>query len=286
MINVSSYQCPRSLDEALALISRDVYRPIAGGTDLIPQLRFDNAARILDIRYSGMNYIKEHEDEIEIGAACTHALLSHNPIIHKYIPLVGKAASLVGSQQIRNRGTVGGNIVNASPCADTVPALLIYDAEVVLISAKGQRRMKLAEFIERPYVTSRAHDELLSHIACKKNAVSTGYSFLKLGRRQAVNISRMTVAVSLQKDSSDEIRDVRISGGSVFPVPSRMKELEEMLEGQTISKKLFEDAGEFASELMIKESGYRWSTPYKQPVLAGLIERALTESAREVQSNQ
>jgi xanthine dehydrogenase FAD-binding subunit len=286
MIKVSSLHSPRSVDEALALMSRDEYRPIAGGTDLIPQLRFDNAARILEIRYLGMNYIKEHEDEIEIGAACTHALLSHNPIIHKYIPLVGEAASLVGSQQIRNRGTVGGNIVNASPCADTVPALLIYDAEVVLISAKGQRRLKLAEFIERPYVTSRAPDELLSHIACKKNSMSTGYSFLKLGRRQAVNISRMTVAVSLQKDSSDKIRDVRISGGSVFPVPSRIKELEKMLEGQTISKKLFKDAGEFASELMIRESGYRWSTPYKQPVLAGLIERALTEAAGEVQSNQ
>lgn len=279
MIAIKAFSRPHSLDEALRLMANDVYRPIAGGTDLIPQLRFEKSAKVLDIANLNLNYIKEDVETIKIGAACTHAMLALSQLINKYIPLVGVAAGMVGSGQIRNRGTVGGNIVNASPCADTVPALLIYDTEIVLLSLNGERRMKLAEFITKPYVTDKKPNELLAGIICKKNQSSTGHSYLKLGRRQAVNISRMTVSVSMQKDNNDTIRAMRISGGSIFPVASRIIALEKMLEGQKISDKLFDDVGEYAAELMIKESGQRWSTPYKQPVLSGLIKRALRESS-------
>ena len=279
MIAVNSYIRPSSIEVALNLMADDIYRPIAGGTDLIPQLRFESEARVLDIGSLNLNFITEYDDTIEIGAACSHTMVATSPIIAKWAPLVGIASGMVGSRQIRNRGTIGGNIVNASPCADTVPALLIYDAEVVLVSGGGHRQVKLAKFITKPYATDRKPDELLKCIICRKDNSSTGHSYLKLGRRQAVNISRMTVSMSMHKDNNNTIRKVKISGGSIFPVTSRMPELEKMLEGQTASSKLFEEAGEFAAELMIKASGQRWSTPYKKPVLIGLMKRALRESS-------
>ena len=277
MIGVISYNHPQSLAEALSLMAADIYQPIAGGTDLIPQLRVSQPTRVLDVGGLGLNTIGDDGEYIEIGAACTHTMITENKLVRQFAPLVGIASSMVGSCQIRNRGTIGGNIVNASPCADTVPALLIYDSEVTLESSTGTRTMKLSDFTTRPYTTDRKPNELLRSIRCKKILNTTGHSYIKLGRRQAVNISRMTVAASLGIES-DVIKDIRISGGSVFPVTSRMSELENILLNRKLTPELINEAGKFAAELMIKQSGYRWSTPYKEPVLTGLIKRALHES--------
>jgi xanthine dehydrogenase FAD-binding subunit len=277
LIGVISYNRPQLLAEALSLMAEDIYQPIAGGTDVVPQLRVSRPTRLLDVGSLGLDHIKDNDEYIEIGAACTHTMISENELVHRFAPLLGIASGMVGSCQIRNRGTVGGNIVNASPCADTVPALLIYDTEVVMESQAGQRTMKLADFTTKPYTTDRKPNELLLAIKCKKITDLTGHSYLKLGRRQAVNISRMTVASSLAIEN-DIIKDARITGGSVFPVTSRMTGLESMLINQKITPKLIDDAGKFAAELMIKFSGNRWSTPYKQPVLIGLVKRALYES--------
>jgi len=279
MINVHSYKSPRSLDDALIILGEDNYKPIAGGTDLVLQLRNGDPANILDICNIGLDYINESDELIKIGSACTHTCLATSPIIKKHIPLVGLASGMVGSRQIRNRGTIGGNIMNASPCADTLPALLNYDAELVLLSKNNKRQVKLAEFIVEPYKTDIKQDELLKCILCKKDKFSTGRSYLKLGRRQAVNISRMTVSISMHKDDDNFVKDIRIAAGSVFPVASRMHDLEKMIIDQRITKKLIEKAGKYASDIMIKKSGYRWSTPYKEVVLTGLIIRALSESA-------
>ncbi len=279
MIKVTSYENPKSIEEAAMLLAKDTYLPIAGGTDIILELRNSIPVKLLDIKNLRLNHFTSNDDDIEIGAACTHTQLASDPIVNQFIPLVGLAAGKVGSRQIRNRGTIGGNIVNASPCADTIPALLIYDAKLVLISKKGKRTVRLDEFITKPYAAIKRNDELLRSIICKKSH-KTGYSYLKLGRRQAVNISRMTISVALDSDDSKTIRDACVSAGSVFPVPSRMKDLEEFLRGEKIKPKLFKEAGKLAVDLMIKHSGYRWSTPYKEPVLAGLIERALIQSSK------
>ena len=208
---------------------------IAGGTDLIPQLRSGQPRSILDIARLCLSFIREDGDFIEIGAACTHTRLSTDNIIGEFLPLVRRATGLVGSWQIRNRGTVGGNIVNASPCADSVPALLNYDAELVLVSKTGRRTVALGAFIESPYHTIIQPGELLHSIRCRKRQYS-GYSYIKLGRRQAVNISRMTLAVSLLLDGGGLISDIAMSGGSIFPAPSRMPEIEKLLEQDAQAK--------------------------------------------------
>ncbi len=279
MISVTSYRKPETPNEALDLLSSGEFIPIAGGTDLIPQLRGGKPSQLLDISRLGMSFINDDNNFIEIGAACTHTILSTNNMIKENLPLVSRATSLVGSWQIRNRGTVGGNIINASPCADSVPALLNYDAELTLLSRKGKRTISLGQFVIGPYKTLINPDELLYSIRCHKAVGPSGSSYIKLGRRQAVNISRMTLAATIMRDDKGIIKNAIIAGGSIFPAPSRMNDLEKLLNGQKISEKLFEDAANFAAELMLKESGYRWSTPYKKPVLIGLMKRALHEAS-------
>lgn len=279
MISVDDYRFPRMIEEALDLMSSGEFVPLAGGTDLIPQLRQGLSMKLLDTRALGLDFIRKENNEIEIGAGATHALLAVDPIVKNNLPLIAAAASMVGSIQIRNRGTVGGNVVNASPCADTVPALLIYDTEVCLISKDGKRTVKLSDFISGPYTTQKRPDELLYSFKCNPLKNQTGCSFQKLGRRQAVNISRMTLAVSLAV-KENKIESARISGGSVFPTPARMEKLEKLLIFQNVSDGLFDKAADLAGELMIAESGKRWSTPYKKPVLIGLVKRALAEAAQ------
>jgi CO/xanthine dehydrogenase FAD-binding subunit len=279
MITVESYKCPETIAEALKLLKTGKYGIIAGGTDVIPQMRHSQARQLLDISKLGLNFIKENDNTIEIGAAVTHTQLNSSPLIQQYLSLLATACGLVGSWQIRNRGTVGGNIVNASPCADSAPALLIYNAKVVLLSSQGQRSVNLSEFISKPYITAITSKELLHSFVCQKTDPNAGSFFFKLGRRQAVNISRMTLAVSLVKDANNKIVSAQIAVGSVFPTPSRVPELENMLTDQIATANLFGEVANMAAELMIKASGVRWSTPYKKPVLVGLMRRALINAA-------
>jgi CO/xanthine dehydrogenase FAD-binding subunit len=275
---ISAFICPETLAKALDYLSSGEYTPIAGGTDLIPQIRQGKILKLLDISKLGLNFIKHDNDTIEIGSTVTHTMLCENNIIRRHLPLLSETCSQVGSAQIRNRGTIGGNIINASPCADSVPTLIAYEAELRLLSKKGDRNVKLSDFTRGPYQADIKPEELLYSIECKVPGEITGYSYIKLGRRQAVNISRMTLAALMVKNG-ELIKSIRLAGGSVFPVPARFSQVEESLVGQIASRKLFEEAGKLAADCMIKESGIRWSTPYKKPVLSGLTERALLKAA-------
>ena len=280
-MNIAEYRAPRNLDDALSLLSSSEFTPIAGGTDLLPSLRHSEPMNLLDVKNLALDFIKYQNGYVEIGSAVTHARLSRDANIGNTLTLLARACRLVGSQQIRNRGTIGGNIVNASPCADSVPALMNYDAEIILLSKGTTRTVKLSEFFIEPYRTIKKPSELLYSIKCKIPKENTGYSYIKLGRRQAVNISRLTLAVSLIKDNNDVIGSASVAAGSVFPTTARMDDVEKYLIGQKVSQRLFEEAGNLAADMMIKKSGVRWSTPYKKPVLTGLLIRALNEAAED-----
>jgi carbon-monoxide dehydrogenase medium subunit/xanthine dehydrogenase FAD-binding subunit len=254
------------------------FTPIAGGTDLIPQMRRGKPENLLDTNHLMLDFIRTEGSCIEIGAGVKHSTLSEDARIEKSLPLLSMASRLVGSPQIRNRGTIAGNVVNASPSADTIPVLLNYDAEIVLCSKSGTRRVRLDEFVSGPYATGRKPDELVVSIVCKPPKKGGCFSFIKLGRREVVNISRMNLAVSLVLDQNASITDARVSAGAVFPVTRRIGEVERLLSGEPPSDSLFAEAGALAAKLMVKESGVRWSTPYKRPVLATLVERALSEA--------
>ncbi len=271
---------PLTLNEALSEYAAGSYKIIAGGTDMIVEMRKEKSIDfdILDI--SGipkLKSIKKEGGKIIIGALSTFSDVFKNEIVQKEVPLLKEAVRNAGSLQIRNRGTIGGNICNASPAADSVPPLVALDAEVNLVSTKGQRTVKLDEFITRPYATNIKEGEILKSITFSP-PVCTGYHFYKLGRREALAISRMNVAVMLNIKGG-VIEDAVISPGSVMPFVGRVTEAEELLEGNKPSKELFEKAGLKVSGIMIKESGIRWSTEYKKPVIKEMVSRALNFAA-------
>ena len=254
---------------------------LAGGTDLLIELRRATTKApkvVLDI--SGvpeLGGIEEADGSIVIKPLTTHTELMRSDLLRQFAPLLGSAAAAIGSPQIRDRGTVGGNIMNAAACADTVPPLVALGATVTLQSKGGCREMALADLFVKPYQTKAKPGELLTSIRFPKLALGAHSAFIKLGRRNALAISRMSVAAVLQIGSDGQIVEARIVPGAAFPVWKRVPEAEQMLVGQKPEAKLFAAAGQKVSEEMIKATGRRWSTEYKEPVLAVLVRRALEQ---------
>lgn len=165
--------------------------------------------------------------------------------------------------------------MNAAACADTVPPLIALNARLKLNSVSGEREVSLSEFFEKPYVTIARRDEILSEIRFQKLGSDMRSSFVKLGRRNALSIARLSVASILRLDSKGLIKEVRIVPGAAFPSWRGVKEAEDLLIGQKPTRDAFQKAGKMVSDVMIALSGRRWSTEYKEPVIAVLVRRAL-----------
>ena len=273
---------PDNLEEACDLLVRykDRAKLIAGGTDLIVDLREEKLANCLEIiidisNLEELNHIKEEGKYIRIGSGVRHAEIAKNKLIKKYAQVLSMAASVVGSPQIRNRGTIVGNIVTASPAADTIPALIVLDSILVIRKGKEKRKMFLKDVFEGPNKVNLKSDEIVCEIYFEKLPLDAKSYFIKLARRNAVDKSRMNIAVVAQQNKSKEITDIRISVGSLTPIPGRFKDAEDLLLGEIPTQDLIQKAGKKIAEEMINKSGYRWSTEYKEPVVKSLIDRVL-----------
>ncbi len=274
---------PGTVGEALAFLKEEgeSTRVLAGGTDLLVELRSlspedeDLPRYVMDITaLKELRGIKESDGSLSIGPLTTHGEIAVSEPVKKHAPLLAEACSRVGATQLRAVGTIGGNIINASPAADSVPALIALDAQVTFRSAGGERRVLLREIFLKPYRTDIRPDELLVGIDFPKLPAGAKTAFVKLARRNALAISRMNIAVVVVlKDGA--AAEVRISPGSTTPLPDRIAAAEEVLLGQTPDQELVRRAGRKVAEEMIARSGVRWSTPYKQPVIAALASRAL-----------
>ena len=275
------YIAVRSVEETCAALAQDGSdsRILAGGTDLLLELRrpAGNSPRVVvDIsRINELKGIVASDGVVTLGPLATHTQILQSLVIRESAPLLSFAVASIGSPQIRNRGTVGGNIMNAATCADTVPPLIALGATVTLRSTKGSRQMNLADLFVQPYQTRARADEVLTAIEFDKLPTQTRSAFVKLGRRNAVSISRLSVAAILQKDEEGRITDARIVPGAAFPTWQRVSEADQMLVGEKPSAALFAAAGKRVSEVMIADTGRRWSTEYKEPVVAVLVRRAL-----------
>lgn len=275
------YISPRSLDDACRLLSSGGEHPriLAGGTDVLVELRKPAASQpsmIMDIsRLAELRGIEESGDSILIRPLTTHAELAQSEIIKRHAPLLHTAVSTIGSPQIRNRGTIGGNIMNAAACADTVPPLMVLGAQLKLLSAEGERALPMSDFFVKPYQTTAGQNEILTEIRFPKLPQNAKSMFIKLGRRNALAIARLSVAVVLVKNPDGTIGEARIVPGAVFPQWQQVPEAEQLLLGKKPSKELFVEAGEKISAAMILHTGRRWSTEYKEPVIAVLVRRAL-----------
>ena len=287
MIPPFDYKSPNSIEEAIQLLweSNGKAKIIAGGTDLMIGLRNgdQNPRVIIDVtRIEELRKIEEKDRTLSVGAAVTHSEIASSPLIKKYAKVLSDAASEIGSPQIRNLGTIGGNIINASPGADTLPPLMVLNAMGVVASKEGERQVPIFQLFKGPYEISLKPHELLARVTFQKLSPGMKSSFVRLARRDAMAIARMSVAIVLEMDERNKrIKDIRIAAGSVTPTPQRFSEAEDLLRENPPNEKTLQEAALKVTETMINQTGIRLSTSYKHPVIEALFIRGMRKALEE-----
>ena len=266
---------PGSLPEVLSLMAREPGRwlPIAGGTDVMVQYAAGTLAprKLVSIwNLPELRRVDVDESEIRIGAGCTYTDLRKHGIVIREFPLLACAARWTGGVANQNRGTLGGNIVNASPAADSLPALLLYEAELILVSARGERGLPYANFHSGYRKTQIAVDELIRAV-CIRRRFSEYYAHSqKVGARNAQAISKVCLA-GLGRLTDGIIEDVRLAMGSVAPVPLRLWATEGILRGNRIDPALIERAKKSASAEVQPIDDIRSTARYRAAVAGNLV---------------
>ena len=266
---------PGSLPVVLELLAKEpgAWLPIAGGTDVMVQYAAGKLAarKLVSIwNLPELRSVHATSVEIAIGGGCTYTDLRSNPLVCRNFPLLCSAARWTGGIANQNRGTLGGNIVNASPAADSLPALLVYGAELLLISARGTRRVPYADFHVGYRKTSLAPDELILAI-CLKPQFSEYYAHArKVAARNAQAISKVCLA-ALGKLCDGVIEDVRLAMGSVAPVPLRLPATERVLKGQCVDANLIAAAKVAAAAEVRPIDDIRSTARYRAEVAGNLV---------------
>ena len=280
-----------SLDELLEILDqRENVQLLAGGTDLMVDLhhqdqKFDKIDYLLDITaVDELKGIKLGDKKGEIGALTTHAELVSNPEIKEKLPFIAAAASSIGSTQIRNRATIGGNLANAAACADSFSPLIALGAEVVLRSKGGARRVLLEDFVEWPYQTIIKPDEVLEKIVFAMPQGEYYSSYQKIGRRKALSISRISLTL-LAEVENGKVKKAQVASGAATPFPVPFRKVNDYLNGKSYAEIDPVEAGNIAADEMVGITGERWSTPYKRPALGKLVERAVEDLLEEAGYN-
>ena len=273
------FYAPTTVVEALTLLDqyKDSVACIAGGTDLTLELNEWKAqpAVVIDLKkLKELDYIKVENGIVRIGALTSHAEVAANDIIRENVHILYDACRQVGSPQIRNRGTIGGNIANASPAADTLGPLALLNARLTLLGPQGTRELPLCEVITAPYRNALLPGELITAVRIDK--LDCTQKFFKLGRRRALAISRLTVSVAGRVENG-KIAELRVALGSAFPRPMRFPEITDAAVGQTPTPELLRHVAEATAAKLPEIAGIRASTLYKQPVSQKLLERLLGE---------
>ncbi|MDD3844886.1 MAG: FAD binding domain-containing protein [Syntrophorhabdaceae bacterium] len=266
----------RTKDEVLSwLSSLENPRILAGGTDLMVKMRAgQECSHIIDVAgVPELLGLTEKEGKIAIGSAMTHARLSTEDSLIRNARSLALACGLVGSPQIRNMGTIGGNLANASPAADSIPPMLIHDAVLILESRDTQRKVPLEEAIVAPYMTSMDRKELLSSVEITPlRGYREGYR--RVAKRATWAISRLGVAFAIREEEG-RFLDVKLAIGSCTPMPFRPKKVEDILRGAVRNETIISEAIRMALEEIKFISGIRPSFAYKLPVLKGILEEVL-----------
>jgi CO/xanthine dehydrogenase FAD-binding subunit len=274
---------PGALKETLALLAREpgVWQPFAGGTDLmvlleagkLPHKNYLNIWKLAELR--GIEVTAEH---VTLGALTTYTEVQSNPILREEFPMLCQAASETGGLAIQNRGTLGGNIVNASPAADSPPALLAYNAEVELISLRGARWVPYYGFHTGYKQTIMRPEELLARIRLPRNSSGMIQYYRKVGTRKAQAISKVCFAATALM-TKGVTTEVRIALGSVAPVPLRCIKTEAALRGIKIDEATIGKAkAEFAREI-VPIDDIRSTKNYRLRVSLNLLEDFLRQLA-------
>jgi CO/xanthine dehydrogenase FAD-binding subunit len=284
------FVAPLSLRAAVAVLAENpkAWLPIAGGTDVMVQFAAGTLAarKLLSIRsLPELRFIEALPGELRIGAGCTYTDLREHELVKREFPLLSRAASWTGGIANQNRGTLGGNIVNASPAADSLPALLVYQAELILASARGERRLGYRDFHTGYKKMSLAPDELIRAI-CLPRSFSRYIQYArKVGARNAQAISKVCVA-GLARIEEGAIEDIRIAFGSVAPTPIRLPETERVLNGQRLDPALMANARKVAAAEVRPIGDIRSTAKYRTEVVSNLVAEFLETLAAAAIGNE
>ena len=271
---------PKTVQEAIEAFERanGAAFYVNGGTDVLvvarEKDRFDGKLAIDLSNLAELKELREETDTLLIGAGYTHARIAADPLVRRYASVLAAASSEVGSPQIRNRGTLGGNIANASPAADTLGPLALHQARLLLRGPQGARECSLGELVTAPYRNALLPGELIEAVRIDK--LDCPQRFFKLGRRRALAISRLTVSVS-GRLTNGRIDDLRVALGSAFPRPMCFPEITEAVQGERPTPELLRRIAAQTAAKLPEIAGVRASTLYKQPVSQKLLERLLGE---------
>jgi CO/xanthine dehydrogenase FAD-binding subunit len=266
---------PGRLPAVLSLLAQEPgeWLPIAGGTDVMVQYAAGKlAARKLVSLWNllELREIEVSQNELRIGAGCTYTDLREHPIVARELPLLAQAASWTGGIANQNRGTLGGNIVNASPAADSLPALLVYEAELILVSVRGERRVRYVEFHAGYKKTLLAPDELIRTICLPRRFAGYISYSRKVGARNAQAIAKVCVA-ALGRISNGIVEDLHIAAGSVAPMPLRLYETERLVKRNALDAALVSRAQNTAAGEIRPIDDIRSTAAYRSAVLQNLV---------------
>jgi aerobic carbon-monoxide dehydrogenase medium subunit len=277
---------PSSLQEASRLLREKGPggRLLAGGTDLVIAMKEKGLVPkyIVDLkRLPGLSGVRENSDgSIVIGALTTMREIETDPLLSRKYPFLSHSAAEVGSIQIRNRATIGGNMSNATPSADVAPSLIALQATTKLIGARGERTVTLDEFFRGPGQTIMNPDEILAEITIPKTSPRLVGEYIKFSPREMMDLAYVGVAVAYATSEEEKKCDgVRIVLGAVAPTPIRAKRAEALLEGQILSEELAEKVGAIAAEEAKPISDVRSSADYRRAMVGAMTKRALLNAA-------
>jgi CO/xanthine dehydrogenase FAD-binding subunit len=276
------YVRAEDINHAVALLNEPGVRArvLAGGTDLVLLMKEerDLCDRVVDITLTPeLHEIRREGDVVTIGAGASFTEIIESPVVRETAPLLVDACHSVGAPQIRNMGTMGGNVSNAAACADSLPALVCLNATAHAMTPDGALEWSVSDFVIRPNKTKLPTGALLTNLSYVAPAAGSRSVFLKLGRRNALAISRLTVAALGRVDEQGKVAEVRLVPGSATPQIRRFPKAEARLLGETPSVALCEDAAHIAVGEMTEITGKRWSSEFKEPALFSMIAKALIQ---------
>ena len=280
------YERPHTIEEAVAAMRGGDARALAGGTDLIPQLREGRrrAGRVVDLKHiAELTAISALPDGgIAIGAAATATVLSRHATIAANYAAVAQSACLIGGVQVQNRASLGGNICNAAPSADAVPALVCHQARAVVAGANGRRELAVEALFKGPGKTSLEPGEILVAILLPPAAPRSAAKYLRFTPRREMDIAIAGAGTWLRLDADGAIAEARIVLASVGPTPMRAPTAEQKLAGERPTRALLEEAGRLAAGDARPISDTRGSADYRRSLVAVLTARALADCCRQL----
>lgn len=278
------YYRPKTLPELKENLSQPGALILAGGTDIIPKIRKHKFAPTILVDTSGipdLEFIEDQKEEVIIGSLTTHQQIAQSPLITLVNPALQAASESIGCIQTRCRGTLGGNLANASPAADTIPPLLAYNASLLIQSLEGERTIPLESFFLGPGKTSLEKGEFIHSVSFPRLKDRWGAEFIKVGKRKGMAISVVNTAVAVVLDQKGRFADARIALGSVGSVVIRCRETEGFLSGRIPDKELYAEAGRRVREEIRPISDVRSTVDYRLHSASVVVSRAL-EAAVEM----